>query len=187
MAQNIWERIRRCRRGESRWDLNFDALAPIGEPEEVEVSGAERTTFYSAVEEKAKTFGFAIRPDAHPEAGYYYRSDHFSLARVGIPSFSIAEGLKFKGHDLAWGEAEKRDYLEHRYHQPADEYSPEMDFAGDAKLAMFGYELGMQAASQLNLVNWLQGDEFEAERRQSQLLYRKPPPLRKVKPGFVSH
>jgi hypothetical protein len=57
-----------------------------------------------------------------------------------------------------------------------------MDFTGDAKLAMFGYELGMQAASQLNLVNWLPGDEFEAERRQSQLLYRKPPPLRKVKP-----
>src|SRR5258708_12305466 len=79
-------------------DLNYDALAPIGDPEEVEVSGAERTTFYPVVESMAKTFGLAIRPDAHPEAGHYYRSDHFSLARVAVPSFSIREGFKSKGH-----------------------------------------------------------------------------------------
>src|SRR6266404_6326061 len=84
-------------------DLNYDALAPIGIPEEVEVSGAERTTFYPEVEKIAKDFKLAIKPDAHPEAGHYYRSDHFSLGRVGIPAFSISEGLKFKGRDLAWG------------------------------------------------------------------------------------
>jgi Zn-dependent M28 family amino/carboxypeptidase len=168
--------------GKISLDLNYDVLAPIGDPEDVEVTGAERTTFYSAVEAQAKTFGLAIRPDPHPEAGYYYRSDHFSLARVGIPSFSISEGLKFKGHDAAWGEAQERDYLEHRYHQPTDEYLPAMDFTGDAKLAMFGYELGVQAASQLRLIGWLQGDEFEAERLRSQALLRKPPPKRKVKP-----
>jgi Zn-dependent M28 family amino/carboxypeptidase len=161
--------------------LNYDALAPIGDPEDVEVTGAERTTFYPVVEEKARSFGLTIHPDARPEAGYYYRSDHFSLARFGIPSFSISEGLQFKGHDAAWGEAQKRDYVEHRYHQPTDEYLPEMDFAGDAKLAMFGYELGVQAASQLNLVSWLPGDEFEAERQQSQLLNHKPL-ARKPKP-----
>ena len=155
-------------------DLNYDALAPIGDPEEVEVSGAERTTFNSAVEEKAKNFGLAIRPDPRPEAGYYYRSDHFSLARVGIPSFSISEGLKFKGHDVAWGEAQQRDYLEHRYHQPTDEYLPEMDFTGDAKLAMFGYELAAEAASQPRLVDWMPGDEFAHLRS----LDRRPPPQR---------
>ena len=163
-------------------DLNYDALAPIGDPEEVEVSGAERTTFYSAVEEKAKTFGLAIRPDPHPEAGYYYRSDHFSLARVGIPSFSISEGLKFKGHDEAWGEAQHRDYQEHRYHQPSDQYTPGMDFTGDAKLATFGYELGVEAASHVNLIGWLPGDEFEAARQRSQPLSSRKPPTHKVKP-----
>lgn len=159
-------------------DLNYDALAPVGDAEEVEVSGAERTTFYSAVEEKAKTSGLAIRPDPHPEAGDYYRSDHFSLARVGIPSFSISEGLKFKGHDEAWGEAQRRDYLEHRYHQPSDQYLPGMDFTGDAKLATFGYEVGVQAASQPKLIGWVPGDEFEAARQTSQPLtsiIRKPP------------
>jgi Zn-dependent M28 family amino/carboxypeptidase len=142
-------------------DLNYDALAPIGMPEEVEVSGAERTTFYPEVEKIAKQFSFAIKPDAHPEAGHYYRSDHFSLGRVGIPAFSISEGLKFKGHDLAWGEAQSKDYVEHHYHKPADAFVESWDFAGDAKLASFGYALGQAAATQSGEIKWLPGDEFE--------------------------
>src|SRR5207253_6524657 len=73
-------------------DLNYDDLPPLGSPEEVEVSGAERTSFYRIVEATAKDFRLTIRPDAHPEAGHFYRSDHFSLARVGIPSFSVHVG-----------------------------------------------------------------------------------------------
>jgi Zn-dependent M28 family amino/carboxypeptidase len=165
--------------GKISLDLNYDALAPIGDPEEVEVSGAERTTFYPTIEAQAKALGLAIRPDAHPEAGHYYRSDHFSLARAGIPSFSIGEGLKFKGHDEAWGEAQERDYLEHRYHQPTDEYLPGMDFTGDAKMAMFGYELGVQAASQPKLIGWQPDDEFDAIRKRSQP--PTPPPAPKSK------
>jgi Zn-dependent M28 family amino/carboxypeptidase len=149
-------------------DLNYDALAPIGDPEEVEVSGAERTTFYPVVEAAAKEFGLAIRPDARPEAGHYYRSDHFSLARVGVPSFSIGEGLKYKGHDAAWGDAQAKDYVDHHYHQPSDEYRPEMDFAGLAKMARFGYALGSKAASQPGLAGWQAGDEFEAARKKSE-------------------
>jgi Zn-dependent M28 family amino/carboxypeptidase len=154
--------------GKISLDLNFDELLPIGEPEEVEVIGAERTSFYPTVESIAKVFGMRIRPDAHPEAGHYYRSDHFSLAHVGIPSFSVNQGLKFKGHDEAWGEAQSQDYEEHHYHQPSDEYRPEMDFTGDAKMARFGYVLGFQAASQPGLIAWQPGDEFEAARKQSQ-------------------
>jgi Zn-dependent M28 family amino/carboxypeptidase len=142
-------------------DLNYDALAPIGIPEEVEVSGAERTTFYPEVEKIAKEFNLTIKPDAHPEAGHYYRSDHFSLGRVGIPAFSISEGLKFKGHDLAWGEAQSKDYVEHHYHKPADAFVESWDFTGDAKLASFGYALGQAAATQSAEIKWLPGDEFE--------------------------
>src|SRR5208283_5240134 len=140
-------------------DLNYDALAPLGIPEEVEVSGAERTTFYPTVQKIAKEFDLAIRPDAHPEAGHYYRSDHFSLSRVGIPSFSISEGLKFKGHDLAWGEAQAKDYVDNRYHKPADVFREDWNFAGLAKMARFGYALG-QAAAQGAEIRWLPGDEF---------------------------
>jgi Zn-dependent M28 family amino/carboxypeptidase len=149
-------------------DLNYDALAPIGDPEEVEVSGAERTTFYPVVESMAKTFGLGIREDSRPEAGHYYRSDHFSLARVGVPSFSIGEGLKYKGHDAAWGAAQAQDYVDHRYHQPSDEYRPEMDFSGLAKMARFGFLLGQQAAVTPELQGWRQGDEFEAARKKSE-------------------
>jgi len=142
-------------------DLNYDALAPIGIPEEVEVSGAERTTFYPSVEKIAGEFGLAIRPDAQPEAGHYYRSDHFSLSRVGIPSFSISEGRKFKGHDLAWGEAQAKEYVDHHYHKPADAFREDWDFAGLAKMASFGYALGSAAAAQGGDIRWLPGDEFE--------------------------
>jgi Zn-dependent M28 family amino/carboxypeptidase len=148
-------------------DLNFDALPPIGDPEEVEVSGAERTTFYPVVQDLAKMFSLTIRPDAHPEAGHYYRSDHFSMARVGVPSFSIGEGLKFKGHDEAWGEAQAKDYVEHHYHQPSDEYRPEMDFTGLAAMGRFGFLLGQNAAMAPDLQGWQPGDEFEAARKKN--------------------
>jgi len=154
--------------GKIALDLNYDALPPIGDPEEVEVSGAERTTFYPVVESVAKSFGLQIRPDAHPEAGHYYRSDHFSLARVGVPSFSVSEGMKYKGHDAAWGEAQAKDYVDNHYHQTSDEYQESWDFTGLAKMAEFGYELGLRVASQPQLIGWQHGDEFEAARKKSQ-------------------
>ena len=122
-------------------------LQPLGSPQEVEVSGAERTTFYPTVEAMAKEFRLAIRPDAQPEAGHYYRSDHFSLARVGIPSFSVNSGMKYKGHDEAWGLEQAEDYTTKHYHQPSDEYHESMDFTADAVMARFGFALGWEAAS----------------------------------------
>jgi Zn-dependent M28 family amino/carboxypeptidase len=148
-------------------DMNYDDVPPLGSPEEVEVSGADRTTFYPVITVMAKTFRLAIRPDSHPEAGHYYRSDHFSLARVGIPAFSINEGVKYKGHDSAWGQAQADEYTAKHYHQPSDEYSPDMDFTGDAVMARFGFALGWMAATQLKEVGWQKGDEFEAARMKS--------------------
>ena len=154
--------------GKIALDLNYDDVQPLGAPEEVEVTGAERTTFYPWVLATAKEFRLAIRPDARPEAGHFYRSDHFSLARVGIPSFSINEGIRFKGHDEAWGMAQDKAYTEKHYHQPSDEYHPEMDFVGDAAMARFGFALGWEAASSSRLIGWQKGDEFEASRLKSQ-------------------
>jgi Zn-dependent M28 family amino/carboxypeptidase len=154
--------------GKISLDLNYDDVKPLGAPEEVEVSGAERTSFYPSVEAMAKEFRLAIRPDSRPEAGHFYRSDHFSLARVGIPSFSINEGMKYKGHTAAWGEDQEREYVEKHYHQPSDEYHPEMDFVGDSAMARFGFALGWEAASLPKLIEWQKGDEFEAARMKSQ-------------------
>jgi len=150
--------------GKIALDLNYDDVPPLGAPEEVEVSGSERTTFYPTVEAMAREFRLTIRPDSRPEAGHYYRSDHFSLARVGIPSFSINEGTKYRGHDDAWGLQQAEEYTQKHYHQPSDEYHPGMDFTGDAVMARFGFALAWQAAAMPKMVGWETGDEFEAAR-----------------------
>jgi Zn-dependent M28 family amino/carboxypeptidase len=154
--------------GKITLDLNYDDVKPLGAPEEVEVSGAERTTFYPNVQATAKEFRLVIRPDARPEAGHFYRSDHFSLARVGIPSFSINEGIKYKGHPEAWGLEQEQAYVQKHYHQPSDEYHSDMDFVGDSAMARFGFALGWEAASLPKLVGWQKGDEFEAVRNRTQ-------------------
>jgi len=154
--------------GKISLDLNFDDIPPLGEPEELEISGAERNGFYPTVESLAEEFRLAIRPDSHPEAGHFYRSDHFSLARVGIPSFSINEGMKYKHHNLEWGMQQAEEFTNKHYHQPSDEYSPSMDFTGDATIARFGFAVGWAAASQPKLIEWQKGDEFEKARLRSQ-------------------
>jgi Zn-dependent M28 family amino/carboxypeptidase len=149
-------------------DINYDMILPVGSPLEVSVNGAQRTTFYPVVEATAKRFILAIVPDAHPEAGGYYRSDHFSLSRVGIPAFSMDQGELFEGHDRAWGESRSKAFVDHDYHNFTDNYHADWDFVGNAKLLRFGMELGWEAISAPKRIEWLPGDEFEAARKASQ-------------------
>jgi Zn-dependent M28 family amino/carboxypeptidase len=149
-------------------DINYDMILPVGLPQEVNLNGAQRTTFYSTVQATAKRFGLTITPEAHPEAGGYYRSDHFSLSRVGIPAFSVDQGELFEGHDRAWGEAIAKNFVDHDYHNFTDNYHADWNFAGNAKLVRFGMELGWEAISAPKMIEWLHGDEFEAARKASQ-------------------
>lgn len=148
-------------------DLNYDMLLPIGIPLSANLTGAERITFWPTVQAVAKSFNLQLLPDPTPMAGHYYRSDHFSLARVGIPAFSIDPGILFEGHDEAWGRAQMEDYVAHHYHQPADEFLPTWDFRGNAKLARFGLILGWLASAQPTPITWLPGDEFLPARQAS--------------------
>ncbi len=150
--------------GKVALDLNYDAILPMGMPQSVNVTGAERTSFYPTVEKTAAAFGFEIQADAEPGAGHYYRSDHFSMARAGVPAFSINTGVKFVGHPPEWGKAQHEEYTAKRYHRPSDEFAPTMDFTSDAAVAKFGFALGWQAMLATGTVNWLSGDEFEAAR-----------------------
>jgi Zn-dependent M28 family amino/carboxypeptidase len=149
-------------------DINYDMLLPIGVQQEVNVNGAQRTTFFPEVETTAKSFGLAIVPDPRPEAGSYYRSDHFSLSRVGIPAFSIDAGTLYEGHDHAWGIAQEKDFNEHHYHNFSDNFDPNWDFRGDANLVRFGMDLGWQVIHLPHTVEWNVGDEFEAARKRSE-------------------
>jgi Zn-dependent M28 family amino/carboxypeptidase len=146
-------------------DLNYDMILPIGVPLSATLGGAERIDFWPTVQSVAKAFDLKLLPDPTPGAGHYYRSDHFSLARVGIPAFSVDQGELFEGHDEAWGRAQFEDYVAHHYHQPSDEYQPGWDFRGNAKLAQFGFVLGWLASEQPKPIAWQPGDEFEAARK----------------------
>jgi Zn-dependent M28 family amino/carboxypeptidase len=149
-------------------DLNYDMLVPIGIPLSADLGGAERIDFWPTIQAVAKEFKIELLPDPDPSAGHYYRSDHFSLARAGIPAFSVDQGILFEGHDEAWGRAQMTDFVEHHYHQPSDEYHADWDFRGNAKLARFGFVLGWLASEQAKPVEWQAGDEFEAARKKSE-------------------
>jgi Zn-dependent M28 family amino/carboxypeptidase len=153
--------------GQIALDLNYDMLLPIGIPRSVSLGGAERIDFWPTVQSVAKEFDLKLLPDPTPGAGHYYRSDHFSFARVGIPAFSVDQGELFEGHDEAWGRAQNEDYVAHHYHQPSDEYQSSWDFHGNAKLAQFGFVLGWLASEQPKSIAWQPGDEFEAARKKS--------------------
>jgi Zn-dependent M28 family amino/carboxypeptidase len=153
--------------GQIALDLNYDDIKPFGDPLQTKVDGAERTSFYPTVVATAKRFGLAIVPDEHPEAGHYYRSDHFSMARAGVPAFSIGNGTLWVGHDAAWGLAKEDDYTAHRYHNFSDNYTPDMDFTSNAKLASFGMDLGWQALTAPATISWQPNDEFVPARKNS--------------------
>jgi Zn-dependent M28 family amino/carboxypeptidase len=143
-------------------------LLPIGVPLSASLGGAERIDFWPVIEKVAKAFDLKLLPDPDPSAGHYYRSDHFSLARAGIPAFSIDQGRLFEGHDEAWGRDKFADFVAHHYHQPSDEFHEDWDFRGNAKMARFGLVLGWLASEQTKPVEWQAGDEFEAARKASE-------------------
>ena len=154
--------------GQIGLNLNFDSFAPLGMPESVKMLGSERLSFFPTVEKTAKAFRLAIEPDSRPLAGSYYRSDHFSMARVGVPAFSVSLGDKFAGQTREWGQERARDYTAKNYHQPSDEYRADMDFTSSVAIARFGLALGWEALSAAKPITWLPGDEFEAVRLKSE-------------------
>lgn len=141
-------------------NLNFDAFYPFGRTTDVVVAGAERTTVWPIVQNIAQRFRLAIKPDPRPEQGSYYRSDHFSLARVGIPAFSIRMGNEFAGKPAGYGDEVFRQYNQHHYHQPSDEYQESWDFAGMQEMARFGFAIALEVANMEAMPTWQKGDAF---------------------------
>ncbi len=148
-------------------DLNLDGLFPYGRWQDVVVTGAERTTLWPVVEEAARRSSLRIAPDPEPEQGSYYRSDHFSLAHAGIPSFSISQGAEMSGKPPGTGERLVHEYEEKHYHQPSDEYHADWDFSGLEDLARFTILIGVNTANLDQLPTWHKGDEFLPAREKS--------------------
>ena len=141
-------------------NLNFDAVPPYGLTKDLVAIGAERTTAWPLLQEAAQRFGFKIAPDPRPEQGSYYRSDHFSFARGGVPAFSINLGMEYYGPNAARAVEQRRRYGAAQYHKPTDEYQEDWDWAIVEKVSNLGVVLGTNAANAPRLFTWRKGDEF---------------------------
>jgi Zn-dependent M28 family amino/carboxypeptidase len=148
-------------------NLNFDAFYPFGRTTDVVVSGAERTTLWPVVQNIAQRFRLTIKPDPRPEQGSYYRSDHFSMARAGVPAFSVNMGNEFAGKPPGYGDQIFKEYNSKHYHQPSDEYQDSWDFSGIEEIAKFGFTIGRDVANGEKMTTWRKGDEFLPAREKS--------------------
>ncbi|MCU1231018.1 MAG: peptidase [Acidobacteria bacterium] len=145
-------------------NINYDSIFEIGRLKDVTLNGVERTSFYPTAQRVTKALGIKIVPDAEPEQGHYYRSDHFSLSKVGIPAFSVDPGHEVIGKSAEWGKQQTDDYRENRYHQPSDEFDPKWDWSEAVQMSQLGFWLGWEAANAATMPNWNAGDEFRAAR-----------------------
>jgi Zn-dependent M28 family amino/carboxypeptidase len=127
-------------------NLNFDSYSPFGRMKGTSLTGAERTSFYPVVEEVARRFGLTIHPDAHPETGGYFRSDHFSFVKAGVPAFSVSMAGDREATPGPKIQA-LMEKLKGSYHQPSDEYSDDWDLSGLEQFARFGFSLGLEVAN----------------------------------------
>jgi Zn-dependent M28 family amino/carboxypeptidase len=140
--------------------LNYDALYPWGRALDVVLTGVERTTVLPLAEQEAKRLDLAISPDAQPEQGHYFRSDHFSFAKAGIPSFSIGHATRFAGQPAAETAKRSEEFNRLHYHQPSDEFHADWDFTALRQAAEFGYLLATDVANQEKLPDWIPGGQF---------------------------
>jgi Zn-dependent M28 family amino/carboxypeptidase len=154
--------------GQTAVDLNYDAFFPFGRTRDVEVTGAERTTLWPLVQRNAQAMQLEIKPDAEPAQGHYYRSDHFSLARVGVPAFSISAGRSYLGKPADFGRTAFKQYNDEHYHRPSDEYRDDWDFGSMVQMAQFGMRIGLDVANTPQLPTWKPGDEFLKARQVSE-------------------
>jgi Zn-dependent M28 family amino/carboxypeptidase len=153
--------------GKTAINLNFDMILPLGVPESVVVTGAERTTAWPAVKAVADRLRLQIEPDPRAHLGVFYRSDHFSLARAGVPAFAVRTGTKLKGKPADFARQAMQEFNDKVYHTPQDEFRPEWDFSGFEVLGRFALGVAREVADADRLPTWNPGDEFRPARERS--------------------
>ena len=147
--------------------LNIDALEPNGEALDVTVVGGGKSELDDVLAPALQQAGLTATPDASPEAGYYYRSDHFSMAKRGVPMFYVDVGQDLVEGGTEAGAAAAAAYRENAYHGPNDEYSEDWDWGGVMKTLDLFYNLGRTLGESEDWPNWYEGDEFRAVRDES--------------------
>ena len=144
--------------------LNMDVVNLNGKVRDLDVMGDNKSSLGPALASLVKANGITLSPDPSPEAGHFYRSDHFSFAKVGIPAVSIGPGVDFVGRPAGWGQQQADDFTAHHYHQPSDEYRSDFDLSGAAQLGEIVYRFGLAVANANTVPTWNVDAEFKALR-----------------------
>jgi Zn-dependent M28 family amino/carboxypeptidase len=138
--------------------LNLDSLNFVGAAKDIGTKGSERTDLGEMAAATAKAMGLVVTPPSPDLSGGFFRSDHFSFAKAGIPAFSIAGGRDYL-KDVEAGKAKQKAYAA-RYHQVSDEYDASWDLSGMVQQAQFTLNLGRMVANGANMPGWKAGDPF---------------------------
>jgi Zn-dependent M28 family amino/carboxypeptidase len=147
--------------------INMDSLSLAGDARDMVEIGGGKLELSAFLRRAAAAQGLTLKNEPTPQAGYYYRSDHFSLARQGVPMLYPKLGEDLVKGGPAAGAAAAADYRAHRYHQPSDEYNPAWDWSGALHELRIFYQIGRELADSVEWPNWNPGDEFRAIRDKS--------------------
>src|SRR5699024_6163824 len=147
--------------------INMDALSVVGPTRDVVVIGRGSSELEDILAAAAERQGRHLVAEPSPEAGYYYRSDHFNLAKIGIPALYAKGGIDHREKGREYGLAQQADYRDKRYHKPADTYSEDWDLRGVAEDLELLYTVGRDVADSDRWPEWYDGNEFKAIREES--------------------
>ena len=144
--------------------INMDGMNPFVPSRDFGIYGTAKLELLDQLKTVAGQWKLRYTPDPKPEAGYFFRSDHFSFAKRGVPALSYAAGQDWEVGGVAAGKAASDDYTAKRYHQQGDEWKPDWTFAGAARDLGILYALGQQLADARTWPNWSSDSEFRATR-----------------------
>ncbi len=145
-------------------DINLDMGMPWGRATAVTSIGDGRSTLDDVARIVAAEMGKTVKPEASPEEGYYFRSDHFEFARVGVPSVFIGPAGEIIGKPVGYLTQKDDEYGANDYHQLTDEVKPGWDLSGDAEMARFNFLVGLRVAQGKEWPTWKAGAEFKVVR-----------------------
>ena len=152
------------RAGKIAANINYDGGNIWGHTHDVTFIGLGKSSIDEIVNSIAAEQGRVVKPDQFPDRGYFYRSDQFSFAKIGVPALYLDTGTEFVDRPSNWGKQQVNHYTDVNYHQPSDEYDPSWNFDGMIADAHLGFWTGLAIANADEMPSWNPGDEFEAAR-----------------------
>lgn len=147
--------------------INLDGANILGKTYDVNVIGHGKSNLDAIIEAIAKKQKRIVTPDHFPDRGYYYRSDQFSLAKIGVPGVYLHSGINVLGKPAGWGKEQLDLWVEKTYHQPSDEYEEDWDLSGAVQDLRLLFQVGLSIAQSDEIPKWNEGDEFEAARKKA--------------------